>query len=145
MTVLDLPVVHDASPAAGSPAPATLLLSGPPAFWLATSRRFVTEALLHADVDDDASGDVLVLLEDVVTQALQHAGTHSVTVAVNVEVDAVRVEVRERGSVVGFGEDAPAALDRTAERWGVGRRGRGTELWFRVARWHEVGDTRITA
>jgi hypothetical protein len=150
VTVLDFlpPTLHALSPEVdveAEPAAPALLLTGERAFWLATARRFVLDTLLRADVDDDSTGDTLVMLEDVVVEVLHQTGARSVTVAVQVDAETVQVEVRERGSVAGFRTDGVATLDRMADQWGVSRRQSSTGLWFRVARWQDVTEERFSA
>ena len=89
-------------------------------------------------------GDVLLLLTELVTNAVRHGGAHvGRSVGVRVARSAGRVNVAVSDSGPGFewrGRDAshpPAGggyglllVDRMASRWGIERRERSTTVWF---------------
>jgi anti-sigma regulatory factor (Ser/Thr protein kinase) len=89
--------------------------------------------------------DVLLLLTELVTNAVRHSGLRpdeSVRVEVHQWSRRVRVEVLDPGT--DFSRVRPIAredqtggwglflVDRIAERWGVGRSPSGTCVWFEI-------------
>jgi hypothetical protein len=132
MPALPFPAASSATPEPAE-APA-LLLAGPRAFWLATARRFVCDALVGADLSVDTLEQVLLALEEVVVEALRQNGTRSVTVEAWVESETVEVVVRERGATSGFDAAGLTGLDRHAHEWGVTRRRGSSHAWFTVQR-----------
>ena len=104
------------------------------------ARRYVEKQLVG--VDDEVRDNAILLVSELVSNALRHAGT-----AIDVEVRRgrrdVRVEVtdgHERyrlrpGSADPEAEDGRGLLlvDRIATDWGVERRGKRKAVWFTLA------------
>jgi len=100
--------------------------------------------LLDGMADPDLLDDVRLLVSEVVTNAVRHAGAPpdvKIRLTVSVADDIVRAEVRDGGR--GFQpspRDAPQLeaggwglhlVDRLASRWGV-ERGQPARVWFEV-------------
>jgi anti-sigma regulatory factor (Ser/Thr protein kinase) len=100
--------------------------------------------VLDRDADADALDDLRLLVSEVVTNSVRHAGapgSAKIGLAVSVVDDVVRAEVTDGGP--GFQpspRDAPELeaggwglhlVDRLASRWGV-ERGRPARVWFEV-------------
>jgi anti-sigma regulatory factor (Ser/Thr protein kinase) len=109
----------------------------------AAEARAAIEAL-EGRADPDALDDLRLLLSEVVTNAVRHAGVGrdaKIGLAVSVASHAVRAEVTDTGG--GFEptpRDAQATeaggwglhlVDRLASRWGVVR-GAPTRVWFEI-------------
>ncbi len=118
------------------------------------ARRFLLEAL-HGRLDDDLLDSALLLVTELVTNVVVHAGT-SATVEVRADGDGVRVGVADRHPVrigmarvkkVGdadFGIDGLredgrglALVDALATSWGTEHGRGGKTVWFRLG---TVGD-----
>ena len=117
-----------------------LVRAGPAA--AATARRAIREG--DGVPPDGVREDVLLLVTELVTNAVRHAETGApplVRVAVHRLPERVRVEVVDGGP--GF-EPAPTrpggpgggwglyVVDRVADRWGVVRAASGTCVWFEI-------------
>jgi DNA-binding NarL/FixJ family response regulator len=105
------------------------------------ARRFVAEALERWDCSD-ALDTVQLLVSEVVTNAVVHAGSRP-TVAVILLPEAVRIEVADDNPVALAPRDANdddesgrglLLLDSMASRWGVEGSEHGKTVWFEVAR-----------
>ena len=101
---------------------------------------------LDGSMDAEQLGELRLLISELVTNSIRHAadGDGWITLDVDVNADAVRVVVTDRGG--GFDPDPkPRAhvdrpggwglclVDRLADRWGV-RDGDATSVWFEVDR-----------
>src|SRR5687767_8480305 len=109
-----------------------------PAAVPAARRLLVREAL-----DDDLNHTVCLLVSEVVTNAVRHAGLSGrdrIVLAARLATEFVRVEVRDPGP--GFDPDVRHAvsgyglrmLDMLSSRWGVDRDEKGCRVWFEVDR-----------
>jgi anti-sigma regulatory factor (Ser/Thr protein kinase) len=107
------------------------------------ARRFVSGFLddYHVDIRDT----VVLLVSELVSNAVEHGGPHGPTSTVGVEVDVrpdrVRVEVTDAGAsepVVGNGSvHRPSGrglllVEALAGRWGCSRLPVGKTVWFEV-------------
>jgi len=112
----------------------------PPA--IRRARHDVEDALASAEIDPGTAGDLLLLVSELVTNAVRHAETESFEVRLAVSPDRVRLEVRDDGT--GFDPQiAPNSeggggyglfiVDRIADRWGVEKDGGGL-IWLEVDR-----------
>lgn len=113
------------------------------------ARRFVREAA--ADVHPKLLNDVLLLTNELVTNAVRHAGHATddpIEVEISVEDRRIRVTVRDRGP--GFDPARPregseeggwglVLITLLSSRWDVERRDTGTDVWFEFDR--EAGAT----
>jgi anti-sigma regulatory factor (Ser/Thr protein kinase) len=119
--VLELRFRHPASPTA-----------------IGRARHDVEDALAQADVDGRTSGDLMLLVSELVTNAVRHARSDRFEVRLDVRPDRLRLEVHDEGG--GFvPEIAPAEdgtggyglfiVDRLADRWGV-ERDAGGVIWL---------------
>jgi len=109
------------------------------------ARRFVREAVAD-DVSRKLLNDVLLLTNELVANAVRHAG-HATKdpIAVEITVDdrSIRVTVRDKGP--GFDPARPGEraeeggwglllVEMLSSRWGVETRDTGTDVWFEVDR-----------
>lgn len=106
----------------------------------AAARRALED--LSATIGDDLSGDIRLLVSEVVTNSVLHGPAAEVVLQVWTSDDLVRVAVIDQGA--GFEpQDRPTGgdrsgwglmmVDRLADRWGV-EVGSGTEVWFEMRR-----------
>jgi anti-sigma regulatory factor (Ser/Thr protein kinase) len=115
----------------------------PTARSVGAARRFVSGLL--DDYDVDVRDTVVLLVSELVSNAVEHGGPHGPTSTVGVEVDAradrVRVEVTDAGTgepVVGNGSvHRPSGrgvllVESIADRWGCNRLPVGKTVWFEV-------------
>jgi DNA-binding NarL/FixJ family response regulator len=106
------------------------------------ARRFVTQALTEVE-DDDLTDTVTLLVSELVTNAVLHAGS-DVEVAVRLTGTVARVEVTDASAQSPAPRDAAADEDSgrglalvgsLARRWGVrSEPGGGKTVWFEVDR-----------
>jgi len=106
------------------------------------ARRFVSEAL-HLWELDDLTDTVTLLVSELVTNAVVHAGS-DVEVMVRLTVDAAIVAVTDTSELAPAPREAAddetsgrglALVEAMARRWGVDSRpGGGKTVWFEVAR-----------
>ena len=111
----------------------------------ATARQAVGE--LSGSLPEDVLGDVRLLVSELVTNALRHAGLtddERIALAVGVTDTAVRVEVTDHGR--GFDPRAVPSDPENAEgwglylvatlsdRWGAESDDRATRVWFELDR-----------
>lgn len=83
--------------------------------------------------------DAALLVSELVTNALLH-GVGAISLRIDVETDAVRVEVSDQGNVALEPSPTPGAhggwglriVDEVADDWGV--RAGSTRVWFRLIR-----------
>ena len=117
---------HDARPAA-----------------IGRARHDVEDALALADVDPRTSGDVMLLVSELVTNAVRHARGDQFEVRLEVRPDALRLEVHDEGSGFhpkiqpsddGTGGYGLYIVERLADRWGV-ERDAGGVIWLEVDRY----------
>ena len=105
----------------------------------ASGTRARRELAAHG-LDDDLEHTVSLLVSEVVSNSVRHAGQASpIRVAATLRPGFARVEVLDEGS--GFDPDIRhdsdgfglRLVDKLSTRWGV-ERGRGTLVWFEVDR-----------
>jgi anti-sigma regulatory factor (Ser/Thr protein kinase) len=109
----------------------------------ALARRALDERVEHG-FDDEASGTLQLLVTELVTNAILHAGAPGTPVLLRVEVGPtrLRVEVHDRGP--GFEKHKPKPrgsrggyglflVERMSSRWGVERTAH-TYVWFEIDR-----------
>jgi DNA-binding NarL/FixJ family response regulator len=111
------------------------------------ARRFVSQALTAVD-DDDLTDTVTLLVSELVTNAVLHAGSE-VEVLVRLTATAARVEVTDASAQAVAPRDAAsdedsgrglALVGNLARRWGVREApGGGKTVWFEVDRGPGVG------
>ena len=102
-------------------------------------------ARLEGSVSGQRLGDLRLLVSELVTNAIRHAGMsadESIQLRVNLAADTLRVEVADRGQ--GFTPSAPPIdpsrpsgwglylVEELAEDWGVDP-GPPTRVWFELA------------
>ncbi|HEV2813844.1 MAG TPA: ATP-binding protein [Solirubrobacteraceae bacterium] len=123
--VVELHFRHEARPAA-----------------IGRARRDVEDALGVAEVDGRTSGDLMLLVSELVTNAVRHARTDSFEVRLEVKPDCLRLEVHDDGggfdpriapSDDGSGGYGLYIVDRLADRWGV-ERDDGGLIWLELDR-----------
>jgi anti-sigma regulatory factor (Ser/Thr protein kinase) len=100
----------------------------------------------EGSLDRDKLDELRLLVTELVTNSVRHGerGGGWITLDVNIDSDAVRVVVTDRGA--GFAPDSKPTphldrpggwglclVDRLAERWGV-QAGDPTSVWFEVTR-----------
>jgi anti-sigma regulatory factor (Ser/Thr protein kinase) len=100
-----------------------------------TARRLVNEHTntLGSQQRDDAA----LMVSELVTNALVH-GIGTITLRMDVETDAVRIEVSDEGNVALAPSPTPGAhggwglriVDQLADDWGVLKG--STKVWFRI-------------
>ena len=106
------------------------------------ARHALEEALAGTEVDSGTSGDLTLLVSELVTNAVRHARGDRFEVRLEVRPDVVRLEVHDEGD--GFEpEIAPSddgsggyglyIVDRLADRWGV-ERDAGGVTWVELDR-----------
>jgi two-component sensor histidine kinase len=99
--------------------------------------------LVREGLDPDLDHTVCLLVSEVVTNAIRHAGAGDearIVLAARLTVDWARIEVRDSGP--GFDPDvrhgAPGfglrMVDMLAARWGVDSDDQSTRVWFEVDR-----------
>jgi anti-sigma regulatory factor (Ser/Thr protein kinase) len=123
--VVELHIRHDSRPAA-----------------IGRARHEVEDALAGADVDESTSGDLMLLVSELVTNAVRHARGEAFEVRLQVQPDVLRLEVHDHGtgfeprikpSDDGCGGYGLYIVDRLADRWGVERDAGGT-IWLELDR-----------
>lgn len=106
------------------------------------ARHDVEDALALAGVDGRTSGDLLLLVSELVTNAVRHARGERFEVRLEVRPDALRLEVHDDGagfdpriqpSGDGTGGYGLYIVDRLADRWGA-EGGDGGMIWLEVDR-----------
>ncbi len=106
------------------------------------ARREVEDALAEARVDPRTSGDLMLLVSELVTNAVRHAGSDEFEVRLAVAPDKLRLEVQDEGegfdpriapSDDGSGGYGLFIVDRLADRWGV-ERDEGGVIWVELDR-----------
>lgn len=106
------------------------------------ARHDVEDALAAAEVDRGTSGDLMLLVSELVTNAVRHACGESFEVRLEVTQDMLRLEVRDDGSGFqpriqpsddGTGGYGLYIVERLADRWGV-ERDAGGVIWVELDR-----------
>jgi anti-sigma regulatory factor (Ser/Thr protein kinase) len=99
---------------------------------------------LRADLDAPLMETLRLLVTELVSNSVRHAGARAVTLKVAVARTAVLTEVTDDGP--GFDPDrtgTPRAdstgwglflVERLAQRWGVVKEGKATRVWFELPR-----------
>jgi len=106
------------------------------------ARHDVEDALTQTDLDPRTSGDLMLLVSELVTNAVRHARSDRFEVRLEVSPETLRLEVHDEGA--GFEpEIAPSddgtggyglfIVDRLADRWGVEREAGGV-IWLELDR-----------
>jgi two-component sensor histidine kinase len=99
--------------------------------------------LIRQGLDPDVDHTVCLLVSEIVTNSIRHAGLSEadrIVLAARLTDDYARIEVRDNGP--GFDPDVRhdaqgfglRMLDKLASRWGVDTDGQGTRVWFEVDR-----------
>jgi len=109
----------------------------------ALARRALDERVEHG-LGDEQAGTLVLLVSELVTNAVLHSGAPGTPVVLRVEAraDGLRVEVHDRGP--GFEMRTPTPrgsrggfglflVERMASRWGV-HRNASTYVWFELDR-----------
>jgi anti-sigma regulatory factor (Ser/Thr protein kinase) len=105
------------------------------------ARSYVRDVVRARDLSDRQLGDLDLLVSEIVTNAVRHAGT-DIEVAVHCRSDTIAVEVRDFGPGVPEPRAAPAGavggwglqlLRSIAARWGVVDADPGKVVWFELA------------
>jgi anti-sigma regulatory factor (Ser/Thr protein kinase) len=101
-------------------------------------------AKLRSELDPPLLESLRLLVTELITNAVRHAGARKVELLVVVSQPAVRVEVVDPGP--GFDPERSTKtrdhhggwglflVDRLADRWGVIQEGEGTRVWFELER-----------
>ena len=106
---------------------------------IARARHEVEDALAPS-VTAKALGDVMLLVSELVTNAVRHAATEEFEIRIDVRGDALRIEVHDAGggfvpkiapSEDGRGGYGLYIVDRLADRWGV-ERGADAVIWLEI-------------
>jgi anti-sigma regulatory factor (Ser/Thr protein kinase) len=100
---------------------------------------------LRGVVKDDLLEDLRLLVSEVVTNSVRHAGLgprESVTLHVRARPDGVRAEIGDAGPGFSAPTHGPAAgassgwglylVERLADRWGIERTDGRTQVWFEI-------------
>ena len=99
---------------------------------------------LRSELDSPTLESLRLLVTELISNAVRHAGAPTVDLVVLVSPPAVRVEVSDRGA--GFqpeprtrGQDPEGGwglylVASLADRWGVAREESGTRVWFELER-----------
>jgi anti-sigma regulatory factor (Ser/Thr protein kinase) len=104
------------------------------------ARHDVEDALALAEVDPRTCGDVMLLVSELVTNAVRHARGDEFEVRLEVRRDALRLEVHDQGagfqpkiqpSDDGTGGYGLYIVEQLADRWGV-ERDSGGVIWLEV-------------
>lgn len=130
-----------AAASGGSGDAVSLKLDGAPEA-AAHARRVLSK--LHGDLDAPLLETMRLLVTELITNSVKHAGSDEVGLKVVVRRGAVLVEVRDGG--MGFepagrtdGQDEGSGwglflVERLADRWGVAREPAATCVWFELKR-----------
>jgi anti-sigma regulatory factor (Ser/Thr protein kinase) len=99
---------------------------------------------LRGDLDPPLMETLRLLVTELVTNSVRHTGGDTVVLRVLVGRSSVWTEVTDLGPGFDPPSDADAGRDRTgwglflverlAHRWGVGRDGDGSKVWFELRR-----------
>ena len=106
------------------------------------ARHDVEDALAAAEVESQTSGDLMLLVSELVTNAVRHARSDRFEVRLEVRPDKLRLELHDEGggfepniapSDDGSGGYGLYIVDRLADRWGV-ERDAGGVIWLELDR-----------
>ena len=109
------------------------------------ARAALREAGVADGLPEDVRSDLELLVTEVVTNSIRHAGADDLVLGVEREDDRVRVRCYDDGPGFSGARRAPSRrgdggfglmlVDRLANRWGIARRepGPGCCVWFEVA------------
>ena len=123
--VIELRIRHPARPAA-----------------IGRARHEVEDLLSRAEVDPRTSGDLMLLVSELVTNAVRHARSDRFEVRLDVAPDRLRLEVHDEGAGFvpeiapyddGTGGYGLFIVDQLADRWGVDRDEQGL-VWLELDR-----------
>ena len=99
---------------------------------------------LRHDLDDPLVENLRLLVTELVTNSVRHAGARQIELVVVVRHDHVRVEVenlgpafepqRRNGNVEAEGGWGLLLVERLSKDWGVGEAAGRTCVWFELAR-----------
>ena len=99
---------------------------------------------LRSDIDSPLMETLRLLVTELVTNSVMHAGAESVMLKVLVGRTVVLTEVSDPGPGFDPGDTGPPGADRAgwglflverlAHRWGVNHEGRSTKVWFELLR-----------
>lgn len=111
---------------------------------VAVARQWVRRFLTGESVGEELAGTVELLVSELVTNAVRHAATDAVSVALHLDPERIRVEVQDDDplppSLVAarpedLGGRGIGMLGRAAADWGVADRGpAGKVVWFTLTR-----------
>jgi anti-sigma regulatory factor (Ser/Thr protein kinase) len=99
---------------------------------------------LRSDIDAPCLETLRLLVTELVTNSIKHAGAHTVSLKILVGGSAVRTEVSDEGP--GFDPDTAGTprgdrsgwglflVQRLADRWGVQQGDGLTKVWFELSR-----------
>ena len=101
-------------------------------------------ARLRSDIDPPLMETLRLLVTELVTNSIKHAGADSVVLRVLVGHAAVWTEVADEGPGFDPANAKPSdqqrpgwglfLVERLADRWGVNHAGRSTKVWFELRR-----------
>jgi anti-sigma regulatory factor (Ser/Thr protein kinase) len=123
--VVELQIRHPARPAA-----------------IGRARHDLEDVLAATDLDRRTSADLMLLVSELVTNAVRHAACDRFEVRLQVRPDTLRLEVHDEGggfepkvapSEDGTGGYGLFIVDRLADRWGV-ERDEGGKIWLELDR-----------
>jgi serine/threonine-protein kinase RsbW len=106
---------------------------------IARARHDVQDALAPR-VTAEALGDVMLIVSELVTNAVRHANTEEFEIKIDLHGGGLRIEVHDDGggfvpkiapSEDGQGGYGLYIVDRLADRWGV-ERGRNGVIWLEL-------------
>jgi anti-sigma regulatory factor (Ser/Thr protein kinase) len=102
-------------------------------------------SLMVKGLSPDLHSDLLLLVSELVTNSIRHAGsgpTDSIDLVVNIDESRARVEVHDPGPGFSFAlrETHPKQrsgwgfflVEKVAQRWGVERQGESMVVWFEI-------------
>ena len=99
---------------------------------------------LRSELDEGTLESLRLLVTELISNAVRHAGARTVDLMVLVTRPSVRVEVTDRGpgfdpTVQGVDHDREGGwglflVERLADRWGVAREDLSTRVWFELER-----------
>jgi anti-sigma regulatory factor (Ser/Thr protein kinase) len=99
---------------------------------------------LRSELDEPTLESLRLLVTELVSNAVRHAGSRTVDLMVLVTRPSVRVEVTDRGpgfdpAARGVKRDREGGwglflVERLADRWGVAGADPGTRVWFELER-----------
>jgi len=103
----------------------------------AAARRFLQEAAADWDLSPDLTEVAQLVVSELVSNAVEHAGTSS-TVALELSEDTLRISVRDGSTtrpvprpldMVSFRGRGLPLIDRVSEHWGIADHAEGKTVW----------------